>query len=362
MSERKCTVAGIDRRGDVLEPQREDARLQVNLADVAHQREIRVVDRDGKIGLILFRGRGGLGLRLLFVEARAAARAFFSLPASGASRTNRRQGGRTKIRALRDGIGCLLRVNIASQVRTLGAGFLAAISTPATGLWRRSPACRLVGRGEIAAVGCGHGRGPRVARRDSDEIASAGGAMVRQFFPSGVSRMIPLRPTSQQVSRLARCRRRSARSCPLHAPGGAGVAGPLDEARVPYPPQHVRIGRMDHTMTRVAAPALPALQLRPAPSRSRRRASACFAFGRRAEREHRTANGCRPASPALPAAAAAGAGSRTIDRLGAADCNRRRFDLWHRSGALAAVARRICACGATAPSSTGIPRPCSCGH
>ena len=47
---------GIDGRGDVLEPQRENSRLEMNLANVADQREIRVIDRDGKVGLILFRG------------------------------------------------------------------------------------------------------------------------------------------------------------------------------------------------------------------------------------------------------------------------------------------------------------------
>jgi hypothetical protein len=42
--------------------------MQANLADVAHQRNIRVVDRHGEVRLILSSGGRKSGLRLIFLE------------------------------------------------------------------------------------------------------------------------------------------------------------------------------------------------------------------------------------------------------------------------------------------------------
>ena len=55
VSERKCTVVGIDGRGHAFKSQRENAGLQVDLADVANQGEIAVVNRERKIDLIFVR-------------------------------------------------------------------------------------------------------------------------------------------------------------------------------------------------------------------------------------------------------------------------------------------------------------------
>ena len=62
---------GIDGSGDVFEMQREQAGGEVDLADVAHERDIGVVDGDGEIDLVFFRGNGGLlgARRLLFALA-----------------------------------------------------------------------------------------------------------------------------------------------------------------------------------------------------------------------------------------------------------------------------------------------------
>ncbi len=56
----------VDRRGDVFEAQREDSRGEANLAYVAYQRDVRVVNRDGDFGLVFFGsgqrfGFGGVG-------------------------------------------------------------------------------------------------------------------------------------------------------------------------------------------------------------------------------------------------------------------------------------------------------------
>ena len=57
---------GIDRGGDVFEMKREQAGGEVDLADVANEGDIGVVDGDGEIDLIFFRGDGGLLARGVF--------------------------------------------------------------------------------------------------------------------------------------------------------------------------------------------------------------------------------------------------------------------------------------------------------
>ena len=46
---------GVDRRGDVHEPQVERAARQLHVADVAHERQVRVVDGQGQLGLVVER-------------------------------------------------------------------------------------------------------------------------------------------------------------------------------------------------------------------------------------------------------------------------------------------------------------------
>src|ERR1700720_688177 len=57
---------GIDGRGDVFEMKREQARGEVDLADVANESDVGVVDGDGEIDLVFFCGNGGLLARGVF--------------------------------------------------------------------------------------------------------------------------------------------------------------------------------------------------------------------------------------------------------------------------------------------------------
>jgi hypothetical protein len=77
----------------------------IEAANVADEREIRVVDGDGKIGLVFFRrcsglrGRGWLRLRLSFVAGSGCA-GILQFSRQGKKQKNRRQGGRAgKLRA-----------------------------------------------------------------------------------------------------------------------------------------------------------------------------------------------------------------------------------------------------------------------
>jgi hypothetical protein len=56
----EMNCGGVDRGRDVFEVQRERAGGEMNLADVADQGDIRVVDRDGEIDLVSFGGHRGL--------------------------------------------------------------------------------------------------------------------------------------------------------------------------------------------------------------------------------------------------------------------------------------------------------------
>ena len=105
---------GIDGCGHVLKAQRKHARLQVNLADVADEREIRVVNGDGKIGLVLFRGRPSFGFGLVLAVGCPAARTAFNFPASGKSKRIAARAAVPEICTLRDDMGCLLRMNVAA--------------------------------------------------------------------------------------------------------------------------------------------------------------------------------------------------------------------------------------------------------
>ena len=57
---------GIDGGGDVFEMQREQAGGEVDLADVANEGDVGVVDGDGEIDLVFFCGDGGLLARGVF--------------------------------------------------------------------------------------------------------------------------------------------------------------------------------------------------------------------------------------------------------------------------------------------------------
>ena len=57
---------GHDGGGHIFKTQREHSRLQVNLADVADQRNIGVIDGYGELGLVLLSGGGVLRFRLAF--------------------------------------------------------------------------------------------------------------------------------------------------------------------------------------------------------------------------------------------------------------------------------------------------------
>src|ERR1700757_3932848 len=57
---------GIDGCGDVFEMKREQAEGEVNLADVANEGDVGVVDGDGEIDLVFFCGNGGLLARGVF--------------------------------------------------------------------------------------------------------------------------------------------------------------------------------------------------------------------------------------------------------------------------------------------------------